>query len=204
MLLDKLNINIDEKPKVVFGSHTGSGKTTILTILACESFLKGKKVLFLSETKITPIIKRMENYLGYKPDRKRIIIQSVGGLDSDLESFMTKKIDLVVIDFNYTNYDNLNKLVEKYDVALFTSVKLNKFLPKDGLYDTNIKPMFFSDVFITISRLFGDQQYYKKLLRKLFFWKIKPNTIIKVYKNKFGDNVSVKVEVDFEKTKIKF
>lgn len=162
MLIDKLNINIEKKQKVVFGSHYGSGKTTILTILACESFLKGKKVLFLSETKITPIIKRMENYLGYKPDRKQIIIQSIGDLDFDLETFITKGIDLVVIDFNYTNYDALNKLVEKYNVALFTSVQLNKFSPKDGLYDTNAKPMLFSDVFITINRLSGKLEYYKK------------------------------------------
>lgn len=204
MLLDKLNIDIEKKPKIVFGSHYGSGKTTILTILACESFLKGKKVLFLSETKIKPIIKRMENYLGYKPDRNQIIIHSIGHLDFDLESFMSNELDLVVIDFNYKNYDSLNNLVKKYDVALFTSAQLNKFSPKDGSYDTNAKPMVFSDMFITINRIFGDQEYYKKLLRKLFFWKIKPNTIIKVYKNKFGGKVFVNAEVDFERTKIKF
>lgn len=204
MLIDKLNIDIDKKQKVVFGSHTGGGKTTILTILACESFLRGKKVLFLSETKITPIIKRMENYLGYKPDRKQIIIQSVGDLDSDLESLITKGVDLVVIDFNYTNYDVLNKLVKKHNVALFTSVKLNKFLPKNGLYDTNVKAMLFSDTFITINRLSGKLECYKKILRKLFFWRVNPNTAIKVYKNRFGDKVLVNAEINFEKTKIKF
>jgi len=61
-LLEKLNIDLEYNPLVVFGSYFGSGKSTILTILSSECYNNDKKILYLTETKGLHIIQKFNNY----------------------------------------------------------------------------------------------------------------------------------------------
>lgn len=202
-LIDKLGIDIDLKPKVTFGSYSGAGKTTILTILAGECYLNKKKVLFLSETKIKHIVKKVNTYVGGMFVSGKLTITSIGLLDTDLEPYFKKGYDLIIVDYPIKDYTNLVSLATKYDTAIITSTQLKRFVPKDGLVETNREVLHASDMLITITRKIKQNTFLNKIVDFLRFWKKRPNTTLKVVKNRYGKEFSTDVYVDFENVKIK-
>ncbi len=199
-LLKLLGLNLEDKPKVFFGSYAGSGKTTLLSILAAEVYLDGKKVLYLTETKSKPILKRIEKYLGKKVDvNGAITIDSVVLPETNLKPFFQKGFDLVIIDFPTRNYQDLVHLSQDYNTPIFVSTQLSTFSPKNDIIETNRTQLHAADMFVAIKRKNHEKKWYDFLL----FWKKKPNTTLKVVKNRFGKEFTTDLHVDFENVKIK-
>ena len=204
-LVDKLNIDIDSNPRVTFASYFGSGKSTLLTILAAECYSDGKKILFLTETKAMHILKRFNKCLGVKKFDGKLTVLSVGLTETDLEPYFSKGYDLIVIDYQVKpdDYQKLSDLSKHYGVAIFVSVQLQKFAPKEGSLYTN-KPLWDSDIFaVVIRKESKEKTFFNNLLKKLMFWKKEPNVFIKVYKNRYGKEFTSDLYVDFENVKIK-
>jgi hypothetical protein len=200
-LLEKLNIDFEHNPLVVFGSYFNSGKSTILTILASESYKEGKKILYLTETKGLYTIKNFNKALNEKKLDSKLTVVSLGLLDSDLEFFFMKGYDLIVIDypFKHSDIDKISRFANIYKTTVFLSVQLNKFKPQNGVLETNIKPLHASDVFLIVTKKETKTQTF---LNKLMFWKKEKNVNLRVFKNRFGNEFSLDVYVDFENVKI--
>lgn len=199
-LLQLLGLNLEDKPKVFIGSYAGSGKTTLLSILAAEVYLDGKKVLYLTETKTKPILKRIEKYLGKKVDvNGDITIESVVLPETNLEPFFKKGFDLVIIDFPTRNYEKLVRLSQDYNTPIFVSTQLSTFSPNNDMFETNRTQLHAADMFVAIKRSNTDKKWYDFLL----FWKKRPNTTLKVVKNRYGKEFTTDLHVDFENVKIK-
>lgn len=201
-LLEKLNIDFEYNPLVVFGSYYNSGKSTILTILASESYKEGKKILYLTETKGLYTIKNFNKALNEKNLDSKLTVVSLGLLDSDLELFFKKRYDLIVIDYpcKHSDIDKISRFANKYKTTVFLSVQLSRFEPQNGALETNRKQLHASDVFVIVTRKETKEQ---SILAKLMFWKKQKNVNLRVFKNRFGNEFSLDVYVDFENIKIK-
>jgi hypothetical protein len=201
-LLEKLNIDLEYNPLVVFGSYFGSGKSTILTILSSECYNNDKKILYLTETKGLHTIKKFNKALNEKNLNSKLTVVSLGLLDTDLELFFKKGYDLIVIDYPYnrSDIDKISKFSSNYKTTVFLSVQLSRFEPQNGVLETNRKPLHASDVFVIVTKKDTKEQ---SILAKLMFWKKQKNVNLRVFKNKFGNEFSLDVHVDFENVKFK-
>lgn len=205
-LTEKLNIHVDSNPRVTFASYFGSGKTTLLTILAAESYVDGKKVLFLTETKALHILRRFNKCLGKKEFDGKLTVLSVGLTETDLEPYFKKKYDLIVIDYQVKpeDFQKLSELAKHYGVAIFVSVQLQRFKPQEGMFQTNKPLLHGSDMFAVVTRKESkEKSLMREFIDKLMFWKKEPNISIKVYKNRYGKEFTTDLHVDFENVKIK-
>lgn len=202
-LLDKLTIDFNDNPLVVFGSYSGNGKSTILTILASEAYQKGKKILYLTETKGLFIINKFNKILNERNLDSKLTVVSLGIVEKDLELFFKKGYELIVIDFpcRHSEYEKIANFSSKYNTTVFLSTQLTRFEPKNGVLETNKKPLHFSDMFIIVSKKLKIKN--KSFLSKIMFWKKEKNVNLRVFKNRFGSEFSLDLHVDFEKLKIK-
>lgn len=205
-LIEKLNIDLITNPKITFASKFGVGKSTLLTIIAAECYSGGNKILFLTETKAMHIIRRFNKCLGRKQYDGKLTVLSVGLTDMDLEPYFKKGYDLIVLDYpiNQNQFEKIARLSSHYGVAVFTSVQLNRFSPKEGGLETNKVPLYKSDIFAVITAKEPTvRNLFDKLLSKLMFWKKEPNVTLKVHKNRYGKEITLDLHVDFENVKIK-
>lgn len=121
--------------------------------MAAEVYLDGKKVLYLTETKAKPILKRIEKYLGKKVDvNGTITIDSVVLPETNLKPFFQKGFDLVIIDFPTRNYEKLVRLSQDFNTPIFVSTQLSTFSPKNDIFETNRAQLHAADMFVTIKR----------------------------------------------------
>jgi hypothetical protein len=88
-------------------------------------------------------------------------------------------------------------------VAIFVSVQLQRFKPQESMFHTN-KPLLGSDIFAVVTRKESKEKtFFGNLLNKLMFWRKEPNVSIKIYKNRYGNEFTTDLHVDFENVKIK-
>jgi hypothetical protein len=202
-LLERLSIDFKDNPLVVFGSYYNSGKSTILTILASEAYKESKKILYLTETKGLHTIKKFNKALDEKNLNSKLTVVSLGLLDNDLELFFKKGYNLIVIDYpcKHTDIEKISRFASKYKTTIFLSVQLSRFEPQNGVLETNKKPLHASDIFVIVTRKETKKQSF---LNKLMFWKKEKNLNLRVFKNRFGNEFSLDLHVDFENVKFKY
>lgn len=201
-LTEKLNIDLDKKPIVTFASYIGTGKTTLLTILASEAYSDNKNILYVTETKALSVSRRFTKSVDTKKFDGHLTIVSIGLTETDLEPYFKKGYDLIIIDYPITN-NEFSKLVgysKENNVSVFISVQLNRYAPSEGVLETNKTALYSSDIFAIVSK---KQKKDKTFLDKLMFWKKQSNVTVKLHKNRYGKQVSLDLKVDFENVKLK-
>jgi hypothetical protein len=117
------------------------------------------------------------------------------------------KYDVIIADVYRTTeeFDLLIEIAKQNNSILITSARPTRVL-NDGYDAVEKQIMYKSDMIITITRLRDNELSTKQLNTlkyKLCFWLKKPNMIIKVIKNRYGNEFSFTATVDFEKVKIK-
>jgi hypothetical protein len=120
-----------------------------------------------------------------------------------LELFFKKGYNLIVIDYpcKHTDIEKISRFASKYKTTVFLSVQLSRFEPQNGVLETNKKPLHASDIFVIVTRKETKKQSF---LNKLMFWKKEKNLNLRVFKNRFGNEFSLDLHVDFENVKFKY
>lgn len=196
-ILEQLDCNLEKGGLFTLVSNFGSGKTTILTIIASELVLAGKNVVYMnSEEAPKTLQKKFNNLLPLTQEIKgKLIIKkstnAIGYLNNTLEE--EKDIDVVILDGYFGNKENIKELAVIKNIAIIETKQLERAL-KGVLTQasTQLKFMERSDVVVNLVR---DYEFTKltgleKLKNFLFFWKarIVENELLKlaVLKNRTG------------------
>jgi hypothetical protein len=191
-----LDINLEKTPKVLIGSSANVGKTTLLSILAAEFYMSGKKVLFLSEENVKVIHNKIKKHLdGSLNIHGSVKITSFKINETELETFFKNDYNLIIVDNEHLNIEALYSLSIKYNIPIISSIQLGNY----SFNHQSSKPLQLSDKFMTIKKLNREKKWYHYLL----FWKKKPNIILNVVKNRYGVNFTQDLYVDFQNLKIK-
>ena len=188
------------------GGSFGSGTTTLLSIIAGEYYLAGKSVLYLTfEDRNKNILRKLHKTIGVSniSEDKVLTIKKFASFKGHEEN----KYDVIIVDVYRTTeeFDLLIEIAKQNNSILITSARLRRVL-NDGYDAVEKQIMYKSDMIITITRLRDNELSTKQLNTlkyKLCFWLKKPNMIIKVIKNRYGNEFSFTATVDFEKVKIK-
>lgn len=188
------------------GGSFGSGTTTLLSIIAGEYYVAGKSVLFLTfEDTNKNILRKLHKTIGISniSEEKVLTVKKFGSFKGHEEN----KYDVIIADVYRTSeeFDLLIEIAKQNNSILITSARPRRVL-NDGYDAVEKQIMYKSDMIITITRLRDNELSTKQLNTlkyKLCFWLKKPNMIIKVIKNRYGNEFSFTATVDFEKVKIK-
>lgn len=210
-ILEQLDCNLEKGGLFTLVSNFGSGKTTILTIIASELVLAGKNVVYMnSEEAPKTLQKKFNNLLPLTQEIKgKLIIKkstnAIGYLNNTLEE--EKDIDVVILDGYFGNKENIKELAVIKNIAIIETKQLERAL-KGVLTQasTQLKFMDRSDVVVNLVRdyEFKPLTVGEKLKNALCFWKarIVENELLKLaaLKNRTGKSgVILEYPINFGK-----
>lgn len=208
-ILEQLDCNLNKGELFTLVSNFGSGKTTILSIIASELVLAGKNVVFMNSEEAPKTLKRkFTNLLPLNKDIKgKLIIKkstnAVGYLTTTLEE--EKDIDVVILDGYFGNKESIKELAVTKNVVIIETKQLERAL-KGVLTQasTQLKFMDRSDVVVNLVRdyTFTQLTLGERFKNFFFFWKkrIQENELLKlaVLKNRTGkDGILVEYPINF-------
>lgn len=196
-VLEQLDCNLDKGILFTLVSNFGSGKTTILSIIASELVLAGNNVVYMSSEEAPKTLQRkFTNLLPLNKDIKgKLIIKkttnAVGYVTSLLEE--EKDIDYVILDGYFGNKDSIKELAVSKNICILETKQLERAL-KGVLTQnsTQLTFMYRSDVVVNLIR---DYEFtvltaMDKVRNFFLFWKprIVENEVLKlsVLKNRTG------------------
>jgi ABC-type cobalamin/Fe3+-siderophores transport system ATPase subunit len=210
-ILEQLDCELNKGGLFTLVSNFGSGKTTILSIIASELVLAGKNVVYMNSEEAPKTLQRKFNNLlpSNQIIKGKLIIKkttnAVGYVTHTLEE--EKDIDVVILDGYFGNKENIKELAVTKNIAIIETKQLERAL-KGVLTQasTQLKFMERSDVVVNLVR---DYEFTKltgleKLKNFLFFWKarIVENELLKlaVLKNRTGkDDIIIEYPINFGK-----
>lgn len=198
-------MKILEKGLICLYGLSNVGKTTILINVASKSLMEGKKVLYISgdsnyNSISNKIIKNLSGRVFLKNIKnfefKRIYDFELKELRTNeqlidiLTEYQNKGLDSVLIDFCLINDAIIDKLRELNVHSLYT---INSLPSKISNHTV--------DVMLSLKKT--KKSRLQNIKYFLLFWKQKPNLIINIIKNRFGeDGLSEMVYLDFKTAKI--
>lgn len=198
-------MKILEKGLICLYGLSNVGKTTILINVASKSLMEGKKVLYISgdsnyNSISNKIIKNLSGRVFLKNIKnfefKRIHDFELKELRTNeqlidiLTEYQNKGLDSVLIDFRLINDAIIDKLRELNVHSLYT---INSLPSKISNHTV--------DVMLSLKKT--KKSRLQNIKYFLLFWKQKPNLIINIIKNRFGeDGLSEMVYLDFKTAKI--
>lgn len=210
-ILEQLDCNLEKGGLFTLVSNFGSGKTTILSIIASELVLAGKNVVYMnSEENPKSIQRKFLNIIPLNHELKgKLIIKkttnAIGYLNNILEK--EKDIDVVILDGYFGNKENIKELAVIKNIAIIETKQLERAL-KGVLTQssTQLKFMDRSDIVVNLVRdyKFKSLTAGEKFKNALCFWKarIVENELLKlaVLKNRTGKNgIIIEYPINFGK-----
>lgn len=193
------------------GGKCGTGKTTLLSIIAGEYYVAGKSVLYLTDEDTNKnILEKLRKTIGISnfSNYNTLKVKKFASFKGHEED----TYDVIIADVYRSSkeFDLLRDISNKNNCILITSARPYVIIntTNDNVdYDTiETKIMEKSDMIITIARLRDNELSTKQknsLKYRLCFWLKKPNMFIKVIRNRHGKEFNFNATVDFEKVKIK-
>jgi len=190
-------MKILEKGLICLHGLSNVGKTTILINVASKSLMEGKKVLYISgDSNYNSISNKIIKNLSGRVFLKNIKNFELKELRTNeqlidiLTEYQNKGLDTVLIDFCLINDAIIDKLRELNVHSLYT---INSLPSKISNYK--------DDVMLSLNK--PKKSRLQNIKYFLLFWKQKPNLIINIIKNRFGeDGLSEMVYLDFKTAKI--
>ena len=214
--IDDLGITNLESGVISFGSTAGTGKTTLLSIIAGEFYHDGKNVLFLTDEVSTGTIieKVRKSLIGLGPNLN-VCSLNVKNLDYNVKTledfinlqFSSKNYDLIIIDTGRTlDFDLLKRLSSDKKCPIITSFQKSRDLTSKVFTDIPRTTLQCSDMLIDISVVEQKEPtIWFHLLYFLCFWlkkPVQPNRFLKILKNRFGKEKLLKANLDLVNVKI--
>jgi ABC-type cobalamin/Fe3+-siderophores transport system ATPase subunit len=210
-ILEQLDCNLEKGGLFTLVSNFGSGKTTVLSIIASELVLAGKNVVYMNSEEAPKTLQRKFNNLLplTQAIKGKLIIKkstnAVGFVTATLEE--EKDIDVVILDGYFGNKDNIKELAVNKNIAIIETKQLEKAM-KGVLTQsaTHLKFQERSDIVVNLVRdyEFTNLTGFEKLKNFLFLWRprIVENEILKlmVLKNSTGKSgILIEYPINFGK-----
>jgi len=206
---DKLNIHEEGDGLITIASSSGIGKTTVMCCSVVEAYLDGKNILYLTDSdNENNILKRFQNPPSFldTDSKNKIHIKRSDDLKTTLNFLLTEKsFDIIYFDsFNMNNSiaEFLREVSINHSVLIITSVQTRREF--DSVNIASIIPTKMVQLSNKVYALSIKKDF--KILEKLkyffCFWLKKPNRRLKIIKNRYGDETSRDLFLDFEKCKI--
>lgn len=172
----------------------GTGKTTLLSIIAAEWVLNGKSVLYLTDDRVKVILDKVSKIipLNNKTDRN-LSVSSSSSLKENIDDYLRilfseETFDIVIVDSYTTNKIDFLELSRKYNTFFLVSEQSKLKLIME--LSSDIRKQQAADFIISISKTKPKQlAWYIRLFDYLCFWKpkrLQPNSTLKIIKNRYG------------------
>lgn len=199
---------IDKKPYIcTFSGQYGVGKTNILIILTSELIKNGDNILFLSDDNVKYLAEKFAKLNVINRDGKLIIAKhfSNSSLKERIETLVNGcSFDYLIIDsVHNSSFDELNEAVtflQEKQITTFISHQSKVNFTKSSNLLEQFSPILLnkSDYIISLTKknTFTFVDWVKYSLLSVFFKR--PNTTIKMLKNRYGKNLSKDFTVNFE------
>lgn len=209
-ILQQLDCELNRGELITLVSNFGSGKTTILSIIASELVLAGKNVVYMNSEEAPKTLKRkFSNLLPLNQTIKgKLIIKkstnAVSYLNGTLEE--EKDIDVVILDGYFGNKENIKELAVSKNVAIIETKQLERALK--GVFtqaSTQLKFMERSDIVVNLVRNYEFTKLtgMERFKNAIFFWRprIVESELLKlvVLKNRTGKTGTYKYPINFGK-----
>lgn len=220
-ILNDVNVNIEKPFSLLLTSKCAVGKTTFNVLLAYYFLFKERRnVLYITNDKESYAYQKMMEKLGSTPissfgKNQWMVIHSIDKIIEIIDKLYNKN-DVVIIDDTHLFIFNKEKLHEivfelkKRSISTIVSVPsilnvmTDTYDPSNPLYEPKDKKMaLISDYVISIEKKKIENSFINTIKKIFLFWKPQSNIVLRVIKNRYSNNKSINLNIDFEKLKIK-
>lgn len=207
------NMDFNRNPQIItIAGQSCVGKTSVMTIIACEALKDSKTVLYITDENFRTIGRRFVNLLSLDEMSKYdLIVKSTKKYDSINEYleyvFEEKgKRDIVYIDIPHyeLDYDFIKKFGMDHNTTFLISNQMYRDLSKETfpLEVKSSRASAMSDMIIGLNKIeVKEDTFWEKFINFICFWKekkVKPNLTLNIIKNRYGASGSRQINFNFK------
>jgi energy-coupling factor transporter ATP-binding protein EcfA2 len=207
-ILDKIDCKVEKGDVFTLVSGLGTGKSTILCILAYELVMQGKNVIFISdEVNNNTIATKFKNIVPAETELKGYLVikTNVRNAVDYLKGDLPKDTDIVILDGYFGNKENLKEIAIQKQIGIMETKQVSRDVISSEI------PIGFSNQFMQRSdavlnvkrtRMVNKLSFLDKLRNALCFWLPKieesENLTLQVLKNRRGKQGTCLYPINFQ------